>query len=274
MNFSTINTICNGEYHLQIFPACVRGKIVLPGFICKSGYKPWARLFYVKRGKLTFIFDKTHQITARENDIVYIPDDGEYISRWENPDEADYVGLEFKITDLSGNPLLISDEICIFANDSRHFYYDKFIRLFNLTDKAETGYKLKFISVFSDILYYRIKEYNDEQGGGNNGLQLGKEYIDKYYMSDINMSDVAKMCGMCDSHFRRSFNKCYNMSPLKYKNQLKMKKAIELMREGNNITETAEMLSFCDVYYFSRLFKQFYGVSPKKYILNNLSGGA
>lgn len=274
MIFSAFNTICSGDYKLEIFPACVRGKYVLADFKCKSGYKNWSRLFYVKKGRLIFYVSNKEQITACENDIAYIPDDTEYVSHWSDAEEADYVGIEFKLTDLHGNPLLLSDELCIFANDNGGFYYDKFIQLFKLTDKCEAGYKLKFISVFADVLYYRIKEYVNTQGEGNKGIFLGKEYIDKYYLSDISIDEIAKMCGMCESVFRRKFNLYFNMSPLKYKNQLKMKKAIELMREGNNISETAELLNFCDIYYFSRLFKQYYGVSPKKYILNNLSGGA
>lgn len=273
MIFSDFNTISNGEYNLKIFPSCTRGKYVISDFKCRAGYKNWSRLFYVKKGCITFYIQGSEQLTAYQNEIVYVPDDAEYVSHWENTEDADYVGIEFKLSSLSGKPLVLADKICIFANDKSSFYYDKFIQLFKLTDKCETGYKLKYTSVFADILFYRIKEYINSQGEGASGIFLGKEYIEKYYMTDIGMDEIAKMCKMSETVFRRKFSQCFKISPLKYKNQLKMNKAIELMREGNNISETADILGFCDIYYFSRLFKHYYGVSPKKYILNNLSGG-
>ena len=56
------------------------------------------------------------------------------------------------------------------------------------------------------------------------------------------------------------------MSPIKYKNYLLMKKAAELLHTGELTAEQiAVELGIDDPYYFSRLFKSFYGVPPGKY---------
>lgn len=273
MDFSIFNILSDGEYKLKIFPVYVRGKKIFYKFTCKKGQNTHSRLFYVKEGCLHFEMKNGEKFTAVQNDIIYVPDDIEYYSYWENFDEVDYIGIEFKLTDLCDAPLLLSDSICLFARDERQFYYDRFLQLFKLTEKHEIGSELKCISVFFDILYYRFKEYINSRGEGDNGIFLGKEYLEKYYMTDITIGEISKMCGINETVFRRKFNAYFGMSPLKYKNYLRLNKAVELMREGNNISETAEMLGFCDIYYFSRLFKCYYGVSPKNYIKSNLGGG-
>ena len=56
------------------------------------------------------------------------------------------------------------------------------------------------------------------------------------------------------------------MSPITYKEYVRIDKAKSLLAsELFNITEVAEKLGYCDIYYFSKEFKKYAGVSPLKY---------
>lgn len=61
--------------------------------------------------------------------------------------------------------------------------------------------------------------------------------------------------------------KRYTGKPLhKYILNVKIAHAIDLLDEGRlSIGEIADRCGFCDIYYFSRLFKQYMGISPLEY---------
>ena len=53
---------------------------------------------------------------------------------------------------------------------------------------------------------------------------------------------------------------------MNYYNSLKIKEAKKLIRDkGYSVSETARMLDFNNPYYFSKVFKQYEGISPSEY---------
>ena len=53
------------------------------------------------------------------------------------------------------------------------------------------------------------------------------------------------------------------MSPVEYRNKLRMQKAAILLRTGSStVGEVAEAVGISDIKYFSKLFKRCIGVSP------------
>ena len=70
---------------------------------------------------------------------------------------------------------------------------------------------------------------------------------------------------MSQSHFRRLFVKAAGYPPTLYRNRIRVHKAYEMLINGNlSITEISEAVGFCDIYYFSTIFKKIIGVSPRK----------
>ena len=58
----------------------------------------------------------------------------------------------------------------------------------------------------------------------------------------------------------------YGVSPKRYIIQLKINYACDLLKSGDySVKETAEMSGFEDLYFFSRQFKEYMGMSPAKY---------
>ena len=88
----------------------------------------------------------------------------------------------------------------------------------------------------------------------------------EYTKENINIKILSEMCGISEAYFRRLFAKKYGVSPLKYINTLKFKRAKELLESGYySISKVAELSGFHDVYYFSREFKKAVGVSTSEY---------
>ncbi|MBQ8606821.1 MAG: helix-turn-helix transcriptional regulator, partial [Bacteroidaceae bacterium] len=76
------------------------------------------------------------------------------------------------------------------------------------------------------------------------------------------------------SYFSALFSEVMGLGPLAYFNQLKMQRACELLSFTDlKINQLCYKVGIADPYYFSRLFRQTMGVSPKEYRGQNQSGG-
>lgn len=73
--------------------------------------------------------------------------------------------------------------------------------------------------------------------------------------------------GMSRTSFYNKMKELTGKYPMEYILTFKMERAKMLLASGQyNVTETAEMLGYCDSKYFSKKFKDFYHVSPTKFI--------
>jgi len=78
---------------------------------------------------------------------------------------------------------------------------------------------------------------------------------------------LSELCGISESYLKRIFREKYGISPKKYIIQLKINYACDLLRlERYTITQIAELCNFSDVYFFSRQFKAYMGISPTQFI--------
>ena len=88
-----------------------------------------------------------------------------------------------------------------------------------------------------------------------------------YYAYDITVAEIAKRLHISTEHFSRIFKSEMGISPKKYLNDLRMKKAAKrLMQKEFNVSDTARLVGYPDVFAFSRAFKAYYGFSPSELI--------
>lgn len=81
----------------------------------------------------------------------------------------------------------------------------------------------------------------------------------------LSVDDIAKLCSMSRSNVKRVFAKYSGMGVIEYFNDMKVKRAKKLLREGMSIKEVSLALGFYNQNYFSTMFKRIDGVSPGKY---------
>ena len=242
-------------------------RFVLKTFECHKGWRMFSRLFLVRNGKTRFDFTDSSGVEktvfAKRGDIVYLPDDAEYRSSWENADEIDYISIEFKLEDEKGEVVLLNDDITVIARDKYNVLDDAFENFFNVYTKGALGYKLKCKALLYDIIMsVTVEHIRTEMGDVYKGIL----FIENNYTSDISVNELAKLSGMCQTGFRAKFRRLKGMSPIEYRNYLRIKHAAELLRnEDYTVTEAAENVNLPDLCYFSRLFKRYMGVSPRDY---------
>ena len=74
--------------------------------------------------------------------------------------------------------------------------------------------------------------------------------------------ELAKQCGMSVPALEKTVKKYTGHGAMKYYNELKMRKATELLKDGKSVKEVALSLGFSDQNYFSLRYKKWAGVPP------------
>ncbi len=92
------------------------------------------------------------------------------------------------------------------------------------------------------------------------------EYIRTNYREVITVRKMADILNMSESNLYAFFRKTVGTSPIKYLNDYRLSVAGELLLQTNEtIAEISEKVGIGDQFYFSKLFKSKYTVSPQKY---------
>lgn len=95
--------------------------------------------------------------------------------------------------------------------------------------------------------------------------EITKNFAD----SEFDLGNLIKQSGYVEDVFRVKFKKAYGVTPKAYLDGLKMSLAKDYLRVYGkilSIKEVSEMCGFKDSLYFSRKFRQKFGVYPKEYV--------
>lgn len=91
------------------------------------------------------------------------------------------------------------------------------------------------------------------------------DYIKKNLHQKLSIDSIAKMAYVSKSNFFKMFKDELGTSPNEFILQERINRAKELLASQNSIKETAYQTGFSDANYFTRVFKQLVGVTPKSY---------
>ena len=93
-----------------------------------------------------------------------------------------------------------------------------------------------------------------------------KKYIDEHYGERITNEELANAAFCSVPNLYRIFGKHFQLSPHNYINKVRLEKAAVLLENSDcSVTAAAEAVGFDDPVYFSKLFRERYQLSPKKY---------
>ena len=85
------------------------------------------------------------------------------------------------------------------------------------------------------------------------------------------LNELASICCMSVSKFLLAFKYLYGVSPYKYLKNMRMEAALDLLLDTENkITVISENLGYKNSGHFAKLFKEYYGISPKEYRNKNI----
>ena len=91
-------------------------------------------------------------------------------------------------------------------------------------------------------------------------------YIESHYQDKITLEMIADHVNFSENYLCRVFKEQIGTSLITYINNVRMNKAAELITQGSTyMKEVSALVGISDQFYFNRLFKKHFGISPSEY---------
>ncbi|MDN5315404.1 MAG: hypothetical protein PWP10_4154 [Clostridiales bacterium] len=241
-----------------------------PGFYFKGEMHSFWELTYVDKESMNTNVDGVTYSLKKGDVIFYGP--GQYHSQMAEHDVAvSFVTVTFDM-DIQ-NPEIIQNKVFQISREQA-----------NLLDKVlyEREHSLFFSE---DLIFCYLKELiitmiradrlNISEVSLDSQLRLNienhvadaaGEFILNNICSRIAVADIAAAVNVSSSYLSVMFKKRKGMTLIEFVNHHKLERSRQMIKDGkHNFTEISELLGFNSVHYFSRQFKNKYGLTPTDY---------
>lgn len=233
---------------------------------------------YVKKGNCTLHLDN-ESVSFREGEMMIVS--SEVSHTFEAGSEGTtLMQLEFLPEIFSKFNFHIGAEangltpVTIFSEENRLIKIVHNVCIMRTVQRIVNELKLKgkhyqyLVVMYYAELLILINRYMDESYlpiCTNDSLKKALSYVRFNYQTAITITDVAEHAGISERYLRKLFAQHLNLSPLDYLNQIRINKSIELLRNTEkSVKEICFACGFKSPQYFSRIFKQQTGVSPRE----------
>jgi AraC-like DNA-binding protein len=122
---------------------------------------------------------------------------------------------------------------------------------------------------FEELMLYLINKYGQIFEAYIHSLishktSLFQNTVEKYVYSSLNLEEIAFLCNMSLSTFKRNFIHVYNVSPGKWLRNKRLTKAREILQQGTfKSSDIYSDLGYNNLSNFSVAFKNKFGINPK-----------
>ena len=180
-----------------------------------------------------------------------------------------------KIYFTSGNNLDIIKVRCLeLISTLSHTMYDAGVNeetVYEMTDKyMRDSSNAKDLTELSYLLMETLELFTNltfsERVGGSELIRKALAYMSKYYNQDLTLSSVARHVSLNPSYFSNLFKKETGTNFSTYLSNIRIENAKLLLKDSNlALSEIALELGFESQSYFSKVFKEHEGLTPRQY---------
>lgn len=219
--------------------------------------KPIHCIGYRLDGSGVFYY-KNERIPVKAGEAIYVPP---CISYHQTSDHEKIIVIHFDAPELTAQDFSLT----CFSDKARSD--EKFLSLLDTWNSQQPGSQYRAHAILFDILadvQQESFEQNTELARKEQQLAASLEYLHQnYYKHDLNIRDIAAASSISEVYFRRLFQEQFQTSPWKYINNLRITKAMSLLKADDSpVKNIAASVGFSDPLYFSRVFKKATGQSP------------
>lgn len=263
------------------------GELNMGELVVMSGVRPAGRtvdmtngrnchgILYLQRGEARFWENGELIAVVNEGELLYIPKGQKYKMQYTQEDSV-YVLLNFDLFDRDGEDLALFSEITVLCRaDATHRVADIMSRLERDSadqravaqlQRKELAYRLLGM-IYSENMTLLTGQQGDSR------ILPGVLLLKQSYLENTPVERFAQVCNISISLFRELFKRQYGMSPVQYRNSLRIDRAQQLLREGGcTVAEAAYASGFENIGYFCNYYKKVTGCRPGQTSLERESG--
>ena len=141
---------------------------------------------------------------------------------------------------------------------------DSFSRFLECTEKTSNLQKYELACMLEQGLLSIASHLTNSTSGRT--FESSLHIMHTAYHSDIRVPELARAENLSHSRYVELFRAQFGMSPMAYLIRLRMRAACSLLETTDMpISRIANMVSYDDPHFFSKIFKKHIGVSPSEY---------
>lgn len=220
------------------------------------------RIVCIMSGVCKFDMFNDKPIVAKCGDVIYIPYNIACRTEWIGKDRGEVYSIYYIMRKPDGEQFTLYPDIHYFEDCDKRITEGIFKECYHTFIRKDFGCGLQCKYLLLKLLHILLTPENTVS---NSKISRAVRYIESNYLYDFSVTELAEMCNLGECMFRRCFKAEFGVSPLKYRNILRIEKAYEMLVSDNlTVTEVMELTGFYDLSYFNKVFKSHIGKSPSE----------
>jgi AraC-like DNA-binding protein len=210
------------------------------------------RLAFIKRGGCVVETEDGAVFQLREGDIWFLPKLFSYVSHWYG-EEVFFDMVEFDVDFLS--LYYQSMQVLHFPEAEKDFEF-----LLLAWEKEDSFESLAALYLLLHRVLPLLKKSENKWG---DRILPALKYLRDQNSESVRVEEVAALCYMSPSRFFEVFREAVGVSPIQYKNRIKLARAEALLLQGKTTEEVCEILHFSSPTFMRRMMKKHLGMTPR-----------
>lgn len=253
--------------------------ICLSRLVLLSGIRPAGRtvdrraagrrchgFLYVWEGQISFALADGSAVRLHAGDLAIVPKGSCYLLRYE-AQSTTYVLLDCLLTMGDGEEVSLTEQVTVVANDLSDRRIAGIMAKLEMCGASENSaalFRRKELAYRLLSVIFEDSALGSLRQARSTSILPGVRLLRQSYLESLPIGQLAQVCDMSVSSFRRQFSMAYGMSPVQYRNRLRVNRAQQLLAEGScTVTEAAYASGFENLGYFSRCYKKLTGETPQ-----------
>ena len=229
-------------------------------------------LFYVSKSCEHFVLQT--EVTAKEGSFVFFRPFEKQEHYYTEDKTGEFYYIHFNAPD--GFDLMGFGSSVVYHTKHSTQICDLFEEIIAELQSKNPAYEEICVSKLFNIISLLKRKTEKETGNKNrynDKIAFVIQTMNRGYEKSYSLDEYAKMCNMSKFHFLRIFRSITGLSPIEYRNKIRLDHAKEMLEDGNlSIVEIGRRVGYPCNAYFCDAFKNKMGISPTQYRKQNKEG--